>query len=181
MLQRRHIWNRGGLARRVLRRGLGLVYNSALYGMVIYCIGCVIPTPLDRAPTPPNYGPVWVTGRVSPSFGPASESVSSAIALSLAATDPNANDTLKVRLFVPNSAVAGGLQYLDIETTLTSAPDSDDPNLRIGSLDPPLCRNAMSGTSFDVFAVVADRDFTGSTANAVGGLTDQNHWELTCM
>jgi hypothetical protein len=181
MLQRQNIWKRDGLARRVLRTGLRIVHNSALYGMVIYCIGCVIPTPLDRAPAPVNYGPVWVTGRVSPMFGPTSESVLSAIPLSLVATDPNPSDTLKVRLFVPNSTVPGGLQFLDIETTLTSAPDSDDPNLRIGALEPPLCRNAMPGTSFDVFAVVADRDFTGSTTSASGGLTDQNHWELTCM
>ncbi|MCU1280571.1 MAG: hypothetical protein JWM53_4117 [bacterium] len=181
MLQRQHIWKRRGLARRVLRRGFGIVSNSALYGMVIYCIGCVIPTPLDRAPAPTNYGPVWVTSRVQPPFGPTSLSVSSTIALSLVATDPNPDDTLTVRLFVPSATAPGGLQYLSIEKTLTSAPDMDDPNLRIGSLEPPLCRNAASGTSFDVFAYVADRDFSGVTATAPGGLTDSNHWELTCM
>ena len=35
--------------------GVGIVSNSALYGMVIWCIGCVIPTPLDREPAPTNY------------------------------------------------------------------------------------------------------------------------------
>ncbi len=156
------------------------MYNSTLYGFVIWCIGCVIPTPLDRAPAPTNYAPVFVTDRVSPPFGPANESITSAINISLAATDPNPDDTLKVRLFVPNSTAPGGLEYLFIEQTLTDAQDPSDPNLRIGSFDPPLCRLAMPGDSFDVFAVVADRDFTGNTATATGGLTDSNHWELKC-
>jgi hypothetical protein len=181
MLQSRHIWKRGGLARRVLRKGLGIVYNAPLYGMVIYCIGCVIPTPLDRAPAEMNFQPAFVTSRVQPPFGPASESVTSPIALSIAATDPNPDDTLKVRLFVPSPTAPGGLQFLDVERTLTKAPDADDPNLRVVSLEPFPCINAMPGKMFDVYAVVADRDFTGVTATSTGGLTDQNHWELTCM
>jgi hypothetical protein len=156
------------------------VYNSALYGFVIWCIGCVVPTPLDQAPAPVNYSPVFVTSRVTPSFGPMSGTASSPIPLSLAASDPNGGDTLKVRLFEPSPTAPGGLQYLSIETTLTDAMDPDDPNLKIGSLDPPLCLNAMPGTTFDLFAVVADRNFTGNTAKAEGGLTDQNHWELKC-
>jgi hypothetical protein len=180
MLNQKGIVTRRGVARRLLRVGTGIVYNSALYGLVIWSIGCVIPTPLDRAPAPTNYNPVFVTSRVTPPFGKLSGSSSSAIPLSLAATDPNADDTLKVRLFVPSSSAPGGLQYLSIEQQLTDAMDPDDPNLRIGSLDPPLCLNAMPGTTFDVFAVVADRSFTGNTARADGGLTDQNHWELTC-
>ena len=174
------IITRRGVARRVLRRAVGIVYNSALYGFVIYCMGCVIPTPLDREPAPVNYSPVFVTSRVTPPFGPTSESVSSAIALSFAATDPNGDDTLKVRLFEPSPMAPGGLQYLSIEVTLTDAMDPDDPNLRIGSLDPPLCMNATPGTTFDLYAVVADRSFTGNTARADGGLTDTNHWELKC-
>jgi hypothetical protein len=181
MLEPQAIVTRRGVARRLLRKGAGIVFNSALYGLVIWCIGCVIPTPLDVAPKPMNYSPVWVTSRVSPPFGPASDSTTSGIALSLAATDPNPDDTLKVRFFVPSPSAPNGLQYLFIEQPLTPAPDPDDPNLRIGSLDPPLCRNAMPGTMFDVYAVVADRDFTGDTATSAGGLTDTNHWELTCM
>src|SRR4051794_32847613 len=119
MPQPNGIWQRGGMARRGLRKGLRLVYNSALYGMVIYCIGCVIPTPLDRAPAQQNFQPAFVTSRVQPAFGPTSESVSSPLALSIAATDPNPDDTLKVRLFVPSSTAPGGLQFLDVEHTLT--------------------------------------------------------------
>jgi hypothetical protein len=168
------------VARRLLQRGAGIVFNSALYGFVIWCVGCVIPTPLDVMPKPTNYGPVFVTSRVSPPFGPTSEATTSGLALSLAATDPNPGDTLTVRLFVPSPSAPGGLQYLSIQQQLTNAPDPDDPNLRIGSLDPPLCLNAMPGTTFDVYAYVADRDFIGNTATSAG-LTDSNHWELTCM
>jgi hypothetical protein len=84
MLKLQHIQLDKGLARRLLRRAPGIVYNATLYGFVIWCIGCVIPTPLDRAPGNMNY------------------------------------------------------------------------------------------------AVVADRPFTGNTPRADGGLTDSNHWEVTC-
>ena len=75
------------------------MYNSALYGMVIYCIGCVIPTPLDRAPAQQNFQPAFVTSRVSPAFGPTSEPINSGITFALAATDPNHDDVLTVHLF----------------------------------------------------------------------------------
>ena len=183
MLQRRHIWNRGGLARRVLRRGLGLVYNSALYGMVIYCIGCVIPTPLDRAPTETNFGPVWVTTRVNPPFGPTTGLIATGDSFSLAATDPNHDDTLTVHLFVPGPT-PGSRVYTTAHTTLSipSTPDQLDPNLRIGTIDSFLCLKQPVGTQFEVYAVVADRDFMGTEAKVqAGGLSDENHWELSCM
>jgi hypothetical protein len=183
MLSLRHIWKCDGLARRLLRTGVGIVFNSALYGMVIYCVGCVIPTPLDRAPAPTNFGPVFVTSQVTPPFGPVSESLTSGVSLALAATDPNPDDILTVHLFVPDPTTPGGFIYTDINTQLTNAGDTDDPNLRIGSLAPALCFSARSGDKFDVFAVVADRPFntTGNLTHADGGLTDSNHWELSCM
>jgi hypothetical protein len=180
MLEQQHIWKRGGLARRVLRRGLGIVYNSALYGMVIYCIGCVIPTPLDRAPAPTNYSPVFVTTRVNPAFGQMSEAITSGITLSFAATDPNHDDLLTVHLFDTDST---GTQFFIGGTPLTipSTPDPDDPDLRLGTLETALCLHNQSGDKREVFAVVADRDFMGSQPKVQeGGLSDTNHWELTC-
>ena len=156
------------------------MYNSALYAMVIYCIGCVIPTPLDRAPAAVNFQPAFVTSRVTPAFGPTSEPINSGITFALAATDPNHDDVLTVKLFA--TAPTGGFTPLDISTTLMipSPPDNDDPNLRIGSIDTALCLRAQPNDKFDIFAFVADRPFTGSTTRAEGGLTDSNHWELTC-
>ena len=156
------------------------MFNSAIYGVVIWCIGCVIPTPLDRAPAPTNYSPVWVTSRVTPAFGPTSVAITGQLNLSLAATDPNHDDVLTVHLFEP--LPTGGLLYTNFNTSLTipSTPDTDDPNLRLGSFEPPVCLNAHPGDTFDLYAVVADRPFTQDTTRAEGGLTDSNHWEVTC-
>jgi hypothetical protein len=179
MLKPQHIQLDGGLARRLLRRAPGIVYNSTLYGFVIWCIGCVIPTPLDRAPADTNYAPSFVTARVNPLFGK-TPVPTGGINLTLYATDPNHDDVLTVHLFeqiatgalIPTSAPA---------TLMIPVPaDPDDPNLRIGSIDATPCVNAPDGTSFLLYAVVADRPFTGNTPRADGGLTDSNHWEVTC-
>ena len=187
MAERRTITTRAGLARRLLRWARGIVYNSALYGFVIWCVGCVIPTPLDRAPAPTNYPPVFVTTRVTPAFGPVTESLSSpGTTIALAATDPNTADTLKVVLFQPDLANPGTFDSIGYMATLMipSPPDSEDSNLRLGTIDDAkLCRNARDGDKFDVYAFVADRDFNNPPANitqAAGGLTDSNHWEVTC-
>jgi hypothetical protein len=170
---------RRGLARRLLRRGVGIVYNSTLYGFVIWCIGCVIPTPLDRAPGNMNYPPSFVTTRVTPAFGKTSVPTSG-INLSLAATDYNTDDVLTVHLFEQDAT--GALIPTGPPATLMipAPPDPDDPNLRLGSIDATPCLNAPDGTSFLLYAVVADRSFTGNTPRADGGLTDSNHWEVTC-
>jgi hypothetical protein len=184
MLKLKHIARRRGVARRLLGRAPGIVYNSALYGFVIWCVGCIIPTPLDRAPPQTNYRPVFVTSQVNPPFGKSTQTISSATTLALAATDPNPDDTLTVHLFEPDSTQPGGLGFTGLSETLTipSPPDTSDPNLRLGSIDARLCLNAADGTMFDLYAVVADRPFntTGNLSLADGGLTDSNHWEVTC-
>lgn len=188
MLEPKHIVTRAGMARRVLRVALGIVSNSALYGMVMWCIGCVIPTPLDREPAPVNYRPTFVTTQVTPPFGPLTERIGSlGTNISIAATDPNADDTLVVHLFQPDTATPGNFVFIANNVTLAypSQPDNEDPNLRIGTFDPTphLCLNARDGDKFDIFAAVADRPFNSPPANvtlAAGGLTDMNHWEVTC-
>jgi hypothetical protein len=162
------------------------VYNSTLYGFVIWCIGCVIPTPLDRAPAPVNYRPVFVTTQVTPPFGPLTEILSSTgTTLTLAATDPNVDDVLTVHLFQPDPTVPGTFDVIGGMQTLMipSPPDDLDPNLRLGSIETRLCLNALDGDKRQIYAVVADRPFNNPPANvtaAAGGLTDSNHWELTC-
>lgn len=187
MAEPRTIVTRRAVARRLLRGAVGIVYNSTLYGFVIWCIGCVIPTPLDRAPAPTNYRPTFVTAQVNPPFGPLTERLSSAgTTIALAATDPNATDTLTVELFQPDLATPGSFHSIGWNATLMipSPPDSEDPNLRIGTIESAkLCLNARDGDKFDVYAFVADRDFNKPPANvtqAAGGLTDSNHWEVSC-
>ncbi len=182
MLERRDIQPRPRLARRLLRWAGKIVHNTALYGFIIYCIGCVIPTPLDRAPAPTNYSPVFVADRVNPKFGPMTAQINALTEFNLAATDPNTADTLTVRLFVPDLTQPNGFIYTGFNTTLSlpSTPDPTDPNLRLGTLEAGVCLNHMPGDKFDLYAVVADRPFTGNTNKAEGGLTDTNHWELSC-
>ena len=178
------IATRHAVARRLLRKGARIVSDSALYGLVIWCIGCVIPTPLDQAPAPVNYPPVFVTTQVTPPFGPLPDPISTGVTVSLAATDPNPDDVLSVALFEPDAAAPGGLRQVVAPQTLMkpSASDMGDPNLRIGSIDLPVCFNSTDGFMFDLYAFVADRPFssTGNRSQAPGGLTNSNHWEITC-
>jgi hypothetical protein len=173
---------RYGLARRLLHRAVRLVPNTALYGLVIYCVGCVIPTPLDRAPAPTNYSPVFVTSRVNPAFGKISQRVLVPGPFTLAATDPNPDDALDVHLFEPDST--GALVYIGVDWPLMipTPPDQTDPNLRLYSTTATLCPQGTQGQTFDVYAIVADRPFQGSLPKVQdGGLSDTNHWELSCM
>ena len=155
------------------------MYNATLYGFVIWCIGCVIPTPLDRAPKDTNYAPSFVTTRVTPAFGKMPVPTSG-INLSLYATDPNHDDVLTVHLFEQDSTGMMIPTSAPATLMLPVPPDPDDANLRSGSIDATPCLNAPDGTSFLLYAVVADRPFTGNTTHAEGGLTDSNHWEVTC-
>lgn len=184
MLEAQTIVRRRAVARRLLRRAAGIVYNSTLYGFVIWCVGCVIPTPLDRAPAPTNYSPVWVTTRVTPQFGAATETVSGPIALTYVATDPNLDDTLYVKLLELSSTSPTGYVDAGFSTTLMNANDPSDPTLRIGSDTPFLCLHAQHLDTFEVYAVVADRPFSETNKNSPtveGGLANSNHWTLTCM
>jgi hypothetical protein len=164
------------------------VYNSALYGLIIWCVGCIIPTPLDRAPTQTNFTPVFVTSSVTPSFGPLPATIDQPTTLSLAATDPNSDDTLVVHLFEPDPSMKGSYILLQpaIPLNKLNPPDpKGDPNLRLGNQDVQLCLNASDNFMTDVYAVVADRPFNaGSKGTDIilsdGGLTDSNHWEVTC-
>lgn len=184
MAERKHIEAHAQVARRLLKKAVGIVYNSALYGIVMFSIGCIIPTPLDREPAPVNYRPTFVTAQVQPAFGSQPASLAGGTTLVLAATDPNAADKLVVHFFEPDPTTPGGFIYTNLNLALDSptTPDPDDPNLRIGTLDPPLCLNASDQTKFDLYAVVADRDFntSGNLTHADGGLTDTNHWSFTC-
>jgi hypothetical protein len=164
------------------------VYNSALYGLIIWCVGCIIPTPLDRAPTQTNFSPVFVTNSVTPLFGALAATIDQPTTLSLAATDPNADDALVVHLFQPDPTTKGSYILLQPPIALIKPTNPDpngDPNLRLGSQEVQLCLNAPDNFMTDVYAVVADRPFNAGSSGADiilsdGGLTDSNHWEVTC-
>jgi hypothetical protein len=176
------------MARAVLEKGPRLVWDSAIYALVIYCVGCVIPTPLDQAPSQTNFAPVFVTSKVSPMFGPITHTASESFELNLVVDDPNfaqpnPPDELHARLFVPDPSTPGALQWFDgndLTFLPASVPDPMNPRLRYGTFAAaPRCFG-RSGT-FNLYVIVSDRRFNPMNPSmSDGGLSDSNHWELTC-
>jgi hypothetical protein len=158
------------------------VSKAPLYALVIYGIGCVIPTPLDQAQAQPNLPPVIITNSTdypptSPKFGLLARLSTDQVTIHVVAEDPNQTDQLTARLFVQRG---DKLDWFGPETKLTQL-DTDHPLVRIGDFTLKLC-DIYQGTTTYLFLVVADRPFdpTGSDT-APGGLVDENHWELQCM
>jgi hypothetical protein len=170
-----------GLARRLLTKGRKLVNDTVLYALVIYSVGCVIPTQLDREQTPTNYPPVWVTSMIIPQFGLLTPQKDTTLQLNLFASDPNPGDTLVARAFLLDSG--NKYQITNTQATLTLlAPtgDATQDSIRAGNFEAfDYCANLLQGTYF-LYAIVADRPFVGNTNTVNGGLFDSNHWELMC-
>ncbi|MDB4968747.1 MAG: hypothetical protein JWN44_4436 [Myxococcales bacterium] len=156
--------------------------NSALYGLVVYGVGCVIPTPLDQTQQTPNYSPVFVTSQVQPRFGPLGPlSQSQLLSITMVASDANLDDTLQARLF---ELINGTLVATGQTTTLNPiVPAGDDATLRLGGFELALCAGKAPASIHYIYAVVADRGFQSPTSSVVSGngLSDTNHWELSCM
>jgi hypothetical protein len=155
--------------------------NSGLYGLIIFCVGCIIPTPIDQAQQTQNYSPVFVTEKVSPPFGllgPLSQTQQ--LTLSLVASDANTEDDLQARLF---ESINGTLVSTGQTTSLTypSVADPQNPTQRFGGFEFALCGGRTSGLHL-IYAVVADRKFVTPTSfTPDGGLATSNHWDVTCM
>ena len=173
-----------GLARRLLNSRRKLVNNTVLYSLVIYSIGCVIPTQLDREQTPTNYPPVWVTSMVMPPFGLLAPAKDTQTQINLFASDPNLDDTLVARAFLYDG-LTKMYQIRNTPATLSLPPvtSTSDPlqaTIRAGNFEPfDYCSDLNQGTYF-LYAFVADRPFVGNTNVVNGGLSDSNHWELMC-
>jgi hypothetical protein len=176
------------LARRLLDRGPRIVSDTIVYALVIYSVGCIVPTPLDHTEAPTNYAPTFVTSKVNPPFGPISFTQSDLFELNIVVDDPDvgepgSQDDLYARLFyLDNENLVWDASQ--IRLTAAPVPDPTNPHLRYGTF--PASRRCLfapnkSGINY-LYAVVSDRPFSNtnpSTSDA--GLTDTNHWELTCM
>jgi hypothetical protein len=170
------------LARLLLKKWPKLVNETVLYSLVIYSIGCVIPTQLDREQTPTNFPPVWVTSMINPQFGPLPpQTKGESIELSLFATDSNLTDTLVARAFLLGSDNTYQLRNTEAQLMLgTPTGDPQRDAIRSGRFESfDYCDSLPNGTYF-LYAFVADRNFVGNTNIVNGGLSDSNHWELTC-
>lgn len=162
--------------------------DTVLYALVIYSVGCIVPTPLDQTPPPTNFAPTFVTSKVSPPFGPIAFTQSDAFELTVVVDDPDAGepdsqDDVYARLFY----LSGGKLVWDnsqIQLTPAQPPDPMNPHLLYGTF--PATQRCLfapnkNGTNY-LYAVVSDRKFSATDpTTSDGGLTDANHWELSCM
>ena len=157
--------------------------NVALYGLAIHGVGCVIPTPLDQAMQETNARPVFVNEKVLPMFGPIGPfSQTQVVTLSMVASDANLGDELQVRLFELTNGMLvtqGGSQTMHYPSV--PDPNPDNATFRYVPVDVGLCANRLSGSTHFIYAVVADRKFVGASTMPDGGLSDTNHWDVTCM
>jgi hypothetical protein len=186
MLIGRRFTGARALARWLLSRLPRIVSDTALYALVIYGVGCVIPTPLDQAQQPPNYGPVFVTTKVNPPFGPIAHTQSDPFEIDVVVDDPDdadptTNDDLHARLFFLGTGGALLWDGSDIPLRAPQVPDPTNPTWRYGTFPAAARCFGRTGVQY-LYAIVSDRPFKSdqpSTSN--GGLTDTNHWELSCM
>jgi hypothetical protein len=157
--------------------------NAGLYGLVVYGVGCIIPTPIDQAQQTPNYSPVFVTEKVSPMFGllgPLSQT--QVIPLTIVASDANPSDDLQVRLFESiNGTLVSTGQTTSLAYPSVRDPNPDNATQRFGGFEFALCGGRTAGLHL-LYAVVADRKFVNPTSfTPDGGLSDSNHWDVSCM
>jgi hypothetical protein len=177
------------MARRLLRAYPRLVTDTLLYAIVIYGVGCIVPTPLDPQPLQTNYAPVLLPLKCMPPFGDIAVSSSNQlIELSITVNDPDDTlpgnqDDFHARLFYPDQMNPGKLFYPgNEEIPLTPENAADPMNMdRTGSWQPQAFCLGKSGTQL-IYVIAADRPFQLNDPTTVvnGGLSDQNHWELKC-
>jgi hypothetical protein len=144
--------------------------------------GCVLPTSLQEEPSPVHYRPVLVSA--DPPFGPITHSATDVVQISIVAEDPNVDDKLRVRLFkgLPDQLVFSGLEI----TLLTDQSDKTRVRRQGSFVALDLCKVYQNNDA--LFVVLANAPFydpgdmmPGHVPwQSPGGLTDENHWELTC-
>jgi hypothetical protein len=175
------------LARGLLQRVPRIVSDTVLYTLVIYCVGCIIPTPLDRAPSHPNVGGPSIVSAM-PDFGKIGPfGQTEGFDLSLTITDPDvgmsdSQDDIRARLY---RIVQGQKVWDGEEITLMAAtpPDPNNLQLRFGTFNSVArCFNfGLMAASTELYVAVSDRTFVGSTVTSNGGFSESNHWTLQCL
>jgi hypothetical protein len=167
------------MARLLLSRRWKLVNDTIFFALVIYSVGCIVPTTLDAQTQPMNYSPVIVSA--TPPFGPFAHKATDSWSWALTASDPNPGDVLSGRIFIVDKS---SNQYLKLADVPMTSQQSTDPTLKLyrsgeTSVE-PWCATRVPDT-YEIVAFVSDRGFINDTSTmSNGGLEDSNHWELTC-
>jgi len=123
-----------------------------------------------------------ITG-ADPQFGLLTMSADQTMELTVRVLDTSERDgVLYARLFQGDAADAAARRYTQQETMLSAVSGSAQLT---GSFFAPsgaqLCQLFPGGAT--LYVVVADRPFSdarGAEDTAPGGLTTENHWELSC-
>jgi hypothetical protein len=163
-----------------------VVAHTMTYAVIIYGVGCIIPTPLEQQSQPLNYPPNIVAAATTPQFGPLDFQHADPVGFNIVADDPNLDDELRARLFTRASGLGPrAWNGLEIKLLFPSVLDPQHPFRRAYSFPTiALCSQLDSrsqGGLFDVYVVVADRQFKPSPDDDQSdGFTAENHWEVTC-
>jgi hypothetical protein len=172
------------MARRVLDRPWKVVNHTVLYALTIYGVGCVIPTPLDRQPTPTNYAPSIDTMLTTPTLGPINRTLENRFSWHVEATDPNVNDTLYAQIA---ERIGDGVyeNWFVISLNKQTILDERQPAHFTGDSTPNTWCNTFGGAGVHyIYLFVADQPFSTnldmSNPFVTAGMLDSNHWELTC-
>jgi hypothetical protein len=152
--------------------------------------GCLIPTALVEEAQEQNSRPVLA--HADPAFGPLPATAGQALDLRLFAQDPNPDPVtqqLYARLFKLGTTGPTSRIYTGNFTELNYPQGTDIEHMPLTELTGSLTRTTgldlcgIFGDGTELFAVVADRPFSndsGQENTAPGGLTNENHWELSC-
>jgi hypothetical protein len=155
-------------ARGLRRLAWRLLFGSAIEDAVrrllacalaIYCVGCIVPTPLEAETPPPNHAPQIIGGypdfvKQTPFSPPVNGGMSSGSwAFSVTAVDLDVADTLAAHLYVNT----GGALAPEGQIVLTA---TSDPTVRTGQFQPAnYCALGTPGESYYFYVYVSDRPF----------------------
>lgn len=173
------------LAWRLLNDRVGLVRDTLLYALVIYGVGCIVPTPLDAQPATAN-APIVLRG-ANPPFGMLPKhQQTDLIELTVFADDadddiPGNQNTEHFRLFFQqsdNSLLYDGRS----DFPLSTENDPAHPTFLAGNTGQVRFCEGLGNQTIYLFAVVADRAFQTTNDSEVvpGGTSDQSYWVLPC-
>ena len=170
------------------------VYRSLLSALIVYAIGCVVPTPLEADTTMANFPPTIIKGEPL-EFGVITEDAADKNGwfLGVVAADPDPTDTLSARLYWKN-----GDEYFrlaeDIVLNPTTGLTPNDTTRHEGTFALfPYCALIGNGPNQLIYAYVSDYlypqtfgppkgfpDLGSQPTSLLPGHFDSKFWVVTC-
>jgi hypothetical protein len=193
-LKRAAVFQGRQVARRLLGMGVGrfILTRLALSSLIVYAVGCVIPTPLEAETTPTIGQPVITVGESPGDFGPVSISpISSGFTFQFAAVDNVVDDQLFGMVFKVDGDVDRG-NYLSLYglSGTPMEPVPNDPKTRTMTTNANSYCCFLSGgncnvPSTDVTVYAFASTDQNPTLSNLGppmfkGPSSRNHWTVSC-